>query len=184
MEAEIGDRLRLPEYSQRFSTAGLTTTLSEELAETQPAVHASGSLLQEWYRKYHPDSGSLTYAHAADLEEAMGDELRRHHSEVTYRALRTALSQRPKPVVIGPRCAQTWVETYASVAASSSSGLQRPAAASSVSQSAASSSTMKRPAGGFAIAVVVIECRYDTTGRCDTCIGIVKETMRPAAADS
>lgn len=121
-------------------------TLSEELAETQPAVHASGSLLQQWYGKYHPDSGSLTYAHAAALEEAMGDELRQHYRGATRRALRTALSQRPKPVIIGEKVARAWIETYASVAASSSSGMQRPAAASSVSQSAASASTMKRPA--------------------------------------
>ena len=142
METEIGDRLRLQEYRQRFSTAELATTLSEELAESQPAVHVSGSLLQEWYRKYHPDSGSLAYAHAADLDEAMGAELRQHYSGVGYKNLRNALRQRPKPVIIGERCARTWVETYASVAASSSSGVQRTTA----DRGAASSSTMKRPA--------------------------------------
>ena len=76
LEEASGERLRLDEYSERFSTDELAGDLAVVLAEQQPPLQVSPLILRQWYTKYHPDSGSLAYATAEELEEALGDFMR------------------------------------------------------------------------------------------------------------
>ena len=109
-------------------------------------------LLQQWYTKYHPDSGPLQYESAEELNDAMGDHLRAVYPNICCKALRTALSQRRKVVLVSKRTAQTWCDLYLSVSSSSSEPapqvLKRPASSLSraLKRPAASSCALKRPA--------------------------------------
>ena len=104
--------------------------MADLLREQQPPVRVSSLVLRQWYAKYHPDSGPVRYDSVAELEDGMGDALRRDYAGVGYRALRTALGERRKVVLVSKNVLQVWVAQYgasvpesadASGAASSSS---------------------------------------------------------------
>ena len=57
VERNIGDRVRLPQYTKLF-TEDEAPVLVEALLESQPSVVLTAVLLRQWHAKYHPDSGS------------------------------------------------------------------------------------------------------------------------------
>ena len=59
VESQVGDRLRLPQYSTRFGDDTAAAALSQFLAESQPPVKIAPLLLRQWYVKHHPASGPL-----------------------------------------------------------------------------------------------------------------------------
>ena len=61
VEAEVGERLRLLEYAERFQDDARADALSVELAEGQPPVRIAPLLLRQWYVKYHPGAGPEVY---------------------------------------------------------------------------------------------------------------------------
>jgi hypothetical protein len=71
--------------------------------------------------KFHPNSGPSEYHSAADLERAMGDEIRTHYGGMAGRMLVTCLKQRLKSVIICRQVARTWSDEYASKSQASSS---------------------------------------------------------------
>ena len=95
----------MPEYSKSFE--------SDEAA--------SGFVLRQWYMKFHPTSWPLQYHSAADLEQAMGDQIRSQYPGMPARALHTCLKQRLKSVSIDYQVGRTWVAEYASKSQASSS---------------------------------------------------------------
>ena len=100
VEQKLGDRLRLAEYKHSFVDDVAAQTLSEVLLERQPPVCVSALVLRQWYSQYHPDSGSLRYASVAELEHAMGDDLRREYAGLRCKALRTAFGKRRKVILV------------------------------------------------------------------------------------
>ncbi len=134
VEQSIGERLRLNEYKHKFVDDAAAQTLVMQLAESQPPVSVSVVILRQWYTKYHPDSGPLRYDTAQTLEEAMGDHMRRVYTELGYRPLRAALSQRRKAVLVSKKVIESWEKKYSSraqAASSSSSSGKRKRTASS-----------------------------------------------------
>ena len=100
IEASIGVRLRLQQYRACF-TEDAVNALVETLTEGQPPVYlADPILLRQWYVKFHPDSGPTRIATAEQLEELLGDELREYYADMKSCALTTALSRRPKAVLL------------------------------------------------------------------------------------
>ena len=79
MEEALGDRLRLDEYKHRFADDVSANGMAEDLAEGQPPVSVAALTLRQWYTRYHPGSGPLKYSGAKELEDALGDELRREY---------------------------------------------------------------------------------------------------------
>jgi hypothetical protein len=51
VEEELGDRLRLPEYTGRFADDANATRMAEDLAEGQPPVSVTALTLRQWYTK-------------------------------------------------------------------------------------------------------------------------------------
>ena len=96
------------------------------LAESQPPHQVSGDVLRQWYTKYHPDSGPVTYSTAEELEREMGDHLRATYPDMSYRPLHNCLGKRAKAVVVSHNVVEKWVQKCSSTSASSSSA---PAAA-------------------------------------------------------
>ena len=96
LESAAGERLRLLEYAQEVGDDDSAQRLALVLAEGQPALRVSALLLRQWYTKYHPDSGSLSYSTAEELETALGMELRTVYHDLGYRPLREALGKRRK----------------------------------------------------------------------------------------
>ena len=111
-------------------------------------------ILRQWYTKYHPDSGPLQYAGAKELEDALGDELRREYGGFGADRLMTALGKRRKAVLVSHKACRTWCAQYGTKEAPTGSGagsssdpavgriLKRPAAACAT----ASAPPLKRPA--------------------------------------
>ena len=105
--------------------------MADLLREQQPPVRVSALVLRQWYAKYHPDSGSLRYDSVAELEDGMGDALRRDYAGLRYGALRTALGKRRKVVLVPRDVCQVWVAHHGAPApesadasgAASSSGI-------------------------------------------------------------
>ena len=101
------------------------------LREQQPPVRVSSLVLRQWYAKYHPDSEPVRYDSVAELEDGMGDALRRDYAGLRYGALRTALGKRRKVVLVSKKVCQSWVAKYGASApesadasgAASSSGI-------------------------------------------------------------
>ena len=83
--------------------------MADLLREQQPPVRVSSLVLRQWYAKYHPDSVPLRYDSVAELEDGMGDALRRDYAGLRYKALRTALGKRRKVVLVPQKVCQTWV---------------------------------------------------------------------------
>ena len=105
--------------------------MADLLREQQPPVRVSALVLRQWYAKYHPDSDPLRYDSVAELEDGMGDALRRDYAGLRYKALRTALGKRRKVVLVPQKVCQSWVAQYGAPApesadasgAASSSGI-------------------------------------------------------------
>ena len=103
VEDAIGDRLRGAAFKHRFATEALLQSLAEDLAEGQPPFLLDMQVLRHWYAQYHPDSRPAEYTSAKELEEAMGDEIRRTYPGRCYRTLSSALKRRAgkcKPEII------------------------------------------------------------------------------------
>ena len=105
--------------------------MADLLREQQPPVRVSSLVLRQWYAKYHPDSDPLRYDSVAELEDGMGDALRRDYAGVGYRALRTALGKRRKVILVSLDVCKQWVAHHGAPApesadasgAASSSGI-------------------------------------------------------------
>ena len=113
VEEAIGIRLRLPRYKDEFVSDEAARLLSDRLSEGQPPAIVSALLLRQWYAKYHPDSGPLHLSGVEQLETLLGEEMRLQYAGMGTLALRTALSQRRKSVVVSVKVARTWCEKYA-----------------------------------------------------------------------
>ena len=112
IENDIGDRLRLPQYADRFTEEG-APLMAAVLQESQPPVVVAPLLLRQWYAKYHPDSGPLQIHSAVELEQYLGDDIRREYPYFHSRALHAALERRRRPVLLSRRVAETWLDKYA-----------------------------------------------------------------------
>ena len=112
VEQEIGDRLRLPQYAERFTEED-APLMAEVLQESQPPVVVAPLLLRQWYAKYHQDSGPLAIHSAVDLELYLGDDIRREYPYYRTWALHGALGRRRRPVLLSRQVAETWIEKYA-----------------------------------------------------------------------
>ena len=105
--------------------------MADLLREQQPPVRVSSLVLRQWYAKYHPDSDPLRYDSVAELEDGLGDALRRDYPGLRYGALRTALGKRRKVVLVSKNVCESWVAQYGAQApesvdasgAASSSGI-------------------------------------------------------------
>ena len=53
--------------------------MAEVLLESQPSVAVAPLLLRQWYAKYHDDSGPLDIGNAVELEQYLGDDIRREY---------------------------------------------------------------------------------------------------------
>ena len=80
LEAQAGDKLRLPQYEEFFE--GMVGELALQLREDNPPVDVSSILLSQWYAKYHPASVPLRVESAMALEAHLGDEMRRLYSDM------------------------------------------------------------------------------------------------------
>ena len=74
--------------------------LQVSLAEGQPPLRTTASALLSWYKQYRPEGGPLRYASAADLEAAMGDDLRSSYAGLRDCTLVSTLQRRRKPVLV------------------------------------------------------------------------------------
>jgi len=79
VELHLGDRLRLDEYVVYFRDAGQVQALVDILSEGDPSYAVSELLLRQWYARYHPRSGPLSMTTAAELEQELGEEIRRQY---------------------------------------------------------------------------------------------------------
>ena len=86
--------------------------MADLLREQQPPVRVSSLVLRQWYAKYHPDSEPVRYDSVAELEDGMGDALRRDYAGLRYGALRTALGKRRKVVLVSQKVCKSWVAQY------------------------------------------------------------------------
>ena len=86
--------------------------MADLLREQQPPVRVSSLVLRQWYAKYHPDSEPVRYDSVAELEDGMGDALRRDYPGIGFRALRTALGKRRKVVLVSKDVCQSWVAQW------------------------------------------------------------------------
>ena len=125
-EEQLGERLRLAEFKAYFADAAAAQRLSEVLREREPFVVVSALVLQQWYSKYHPDSPAARYHTAEDLEEAMGDDLRRDYSGLGYAALKSALGKRRKVVEVTPQVCRKWIQQYSAAAPEPVAGAGSP----------------------------------------------------------
>ena len=87
--------------------------MAEVLLESQPSVVVTPLLLRQWYAKYHDDSGPLEIANAVELEQYLGDDIRREYPYFTYRALHGVLQRRRRPVLLSRQVVETWLDKYA-----------------------------------------------------------------------
>ena len=132
VEAAIGDRLRLAQYSDSFRAESVHVS-AESLIEAQPPVFlADPELLRQWYAKYHPDSGPIRVSSIEEMENLLGDEIRIHYADLGRTQLKTVLSQRRKAVLVCDSVAREWIQKYrprAPTLKRPAGVLKRPAAA-------------------------------------------------------
>ena len=69
--------------------------------------------MRQWYAKYHQDSGPLEIANAVEVEQYLGDDIRREYPYFTYRALHGVLQKRRRPVLLSRQVVETWLDKYA-----------------------------------------------------------------------
>ena len=87
--------------------------MAEVLLETQPPVAVTVLLLRQWYAKYHPDSGPMQIGTAVELEEYLGDDIRREYPYFKSRVLHGVLQRRKRPVLLDHQVVRTWLNKYA-----------------------------------------------------------------------
>ena len=83
------------------------------LLEWQPSVVLTALLLRQWHAKYHPDSGPLHLENADDLEQLLGDEIRREYPYFTWNGIHHSLMRRRQPVLLGIQSVRPWLDKYA-----------------------------------------------------------------------
>ena len=94
-------------------TEDRVATMVEVLLESSPPAAVEPLLLRQWYAKYHPDAGPLHIGDAVELEQYLGDDIRREYPYYNSRALHTVLAKRRRAVLLSERVARTWLEKYA-----------------------------------------------------------------------
>ena len=87
--------------------------MAEVLLESQPPVVVAPLLLRQWYAKYHDDSGPLRIGNAAELEQYIGDDIRREYPYFKYWALHGVLQRRKRPVLLDHQVVRTWLHQHA-----------------------------------------------------------------------
>ena len=87
--------------------------MAEVLLESQPSVVVAALILRQWYAIYHEDSGPLHIGNAEDLEQYLGDDIRREYPYFTDRALHGVLMRRRRSVLLCHKVVRTWIEKYA-----------------------------------------------------------------------
>jgi hypothetical protein len=112
VEEDIGDRLRLPQYKDRFTEVD-APIMAEVLLESQPSLTVAPLLLRQWYAKYHDDSGPLLISNAVELEQYLGDDIRREYPYFNSWSLHGILKRRRRPVLLDRQVVRTWLEKYA-----------------------------------------------------------------------
>ena len=112
VEEAIGERLRLSQYKEQF-TESAAPSLVAVLQESSPPVAVTALLLLQWYAKYHPDAGPLRIHSAVELEQYLGDDIRRQYPYFSSRQLQGALEKRRRPVLLSRKVAETWLAKYA-----------------------------------------------------------------------
>ena len=83
------------------------------LQESSPPAVVDPLLLRQWYAKYHSDAGPLQIGNAVELEQYLGDDIRREYPYYHSWALHTVLAKRRRAVLLSERVARTWLEKYA-----------------------------------------------------------------------
>ena len=114
LEEATGERLRLQEFTEKFLSDATAGEIAVLLAESQPPLHVSVLILRQWYTKYHPDSGALSYDTVEALENALGDELRSKYGGMKYRQLQTTLGKRRKAVLVSKKVCEMWCKKHVS----------------------------------------------------------------------
>ena len=76
LDEKFGDKLRLPQYEASFDGMAVEA-FALQLKEHDPPVDVSSILLLQWYTKYHPAAAPKKVGSAGELEEYLGDEMRR-----------------------------------------------------------------------------------------------------------
>lgn len=112
VERELGQKLRLAQYEERFGEE-VVTGLVEELAEQQPPVCVTGHLLREWYFLYLLKSGPLLCETAQALNDILDEEARAKYAGLGRRDLETSLAKRLRPVRASGQVCRTWLEQFA-----------------------------------------------------------------------
>ena len=112
LEEQIGDMLRMQRYAQSLSSDASADVLVEQLTEGQPPAYTTGSLLRQWYTKFHPGAGAKRIATVEELEAFMGDDLRVKYHGIPHRMLITVLSRRRCPVSVTKRVTELWLRQY------------------------------------------------------------------------
>ena len=118
--------MRLAEFKAYFADEAAAQRLSEVLREREPFADVSARVLQQWYSKYHPDSPAARYLTREDLEEAMGDDLRRDYSGLGHYCLKKALGKRRKVVEVTPQVCRKWIQQYSAAAPEPVAGAGSP----------------------------------------------------------
>ena len=125
------------------------------LLSRRPPLDVSVAVLKQWVSKrrpdgavskYHADSGGpLEYKTAREMEDAMGEDIRREYDGFAAWKLMSTLSKRRKAVLVTLRTCRTWCARYGSKGSSAGAGpgsstdpvvcriLKRPAASTAVS---------------------------------------------------
>ena len=87
--------------------------MADVLLESQPPVVVVPLLLRQWYAKYHDDSGPLCIGNAAELEQYLGDDIRREYPYFKSQVLHGVLQRRKRPVLLDHQVVRTWLDKYA-----------------------------------------------------------------------
>ena len=112
VESAIGERLRLPQYADKY-TEEEAPTLAELLLESQPSIVVLPLVLRQWHAKYHPASGPLHIEDADALDVYLGEEIRREYAYFTDRGILAALMKRRQSVLLSRQVVTTWLQKYA-----------------------------------------------------------------------
>ena len=79
----------------------------------EPPTAVDPLLLRQWYAKYHPDAGPLHIGDAVELEQYLGDDIRREYPYYNSWALHSVLERRRRPVLLTEWTARMWISKYA-----------------------------------------------------------------------
>ena len=96
----LGDRLRLQQYRNCFADDAAAKELAVSLEESQTPALVDALLLRQWHQKYQPDPGPIKVDTTEYPEELLGDEMHESYAGIKYQALKAALEQRRKAVLV------------------------------------------------------------------------------------